>query len=400
VRRRGPRLRPGPKISAVPMEMAIWRIADDKPQLLATAGIGDEQRLESVIAADVEILGLGSLMLLDRQVSTDHGTRIDLLAVDSDGTTFVVELKRGRTPRDIVAQVLDYGSWVRRLSAESIAHIFESGEFAQGRTFSAAFAEHFGQPLSEVINEGHRLVIVASELDASTQRIVEYLLEDYGVPVNAVFFRYFRDGASEYLARTWLSDPAVAEERALKPKRPPAEWNGIDFYVLFGPDESRSRDDAREWCYVSGGGGSRWSKPLYRLHPGARVFVHLMRRGYVAVGRVVSPPVPIAEFIVTAGGREVPLLKVPLRNENIKRDAADPELAEYLVRVEWEWAVPGDRAYWEPGLFWRRGTTAVELRDPATTRRVCDYADVPDDPGDVTVKLADDAARSAVDAAR
>jgi hypothetical protein len=251
--------------------MAIWRIAGDKPQLLASAGIGDEQRLESVIAADIEIVGLGSLMLLGRQVSTDHGNRIDLLALDGDGTILVIELKRGRTPREIVAQVLDYGSWVRKLSAERIAHIFESGEFAQGRTFRAAFDEHFGQPLPEVINESHRLVIVASELDASTQRIVEYLLEDYGVPVNAVFFRYFRDGASEYLARTWLSDPALAEERALKPKRPPAEWNGTDYYVLFGPDEHRSWGDAREWRYVSGGGGSRWSKPLSRLHPGARV---------------------------------------------------------------------------------------------------------------------------------
>ncbi len=42
-------------------------------------------------------------------------------------------------------------------------------------------------------------MIVASELDPSTQRIVEYLLEDYGVPVNVVFFHYFRDGEAEYL---------------------------------------------------------------------------------------------------------------------------------------------------------------------------------------------------------
>jgi Endonuclease NucS len=373
------------------MEMAIWRIANDQPQLLLTSGIGDEQRLESVIATDIAILGLGSLMLLDRQVSTDHGTRIDLLALDANGTIFVVELKRGRTPREVVAQVLDYGSWVRRLSAERVAHIFETGEYAQGRTFSAAFAEHFKQPLPEVINEGHRLVIVASELDTSTQRIVEYLLEDYGVPVNAVLFRYFRDGASEYLARTWLSDPALAEERTLKPKRPPSEWNGIDFYVLFGPDEHRSWDDAREWCYVSGGGGSRWSKPLYRLHPGARVFVHLMRRGYVAVGRVVSPPVPIGEFLVTSDGREVPLLEISLRNARVKQNASDPELAEYVVRVDWEWDVPGDRAYWEPGLFWRRGTTAVELRDPTTTRRVCEYAGIPDDPDDVAAEPVSEA---------
>lgn len=37
--------------------------------------------------------------------------------------------------------------------------------------------------------------------------------------------------------RTWLSDPVVAEEKALKLERPPGEWDGWDFYVLFGPEE-------------------------------------------------------------------------------------------------------------------------------------------------------------------
>jgi hypothetical protein len=124
------------------------------------------------------------------------------------------------TVRDSTVAAEEHG---RRLSAERLAHIFESGRFARDSMFSAAFADRFGRPLPDVINESHRLVIVASQLDESTQRIVEYLLEGFGVPVNAVFFRYFREGTSEYLARTWLSDPAVAEQRALKPKRPPME---------------------------------------------------------------------------------------------------------------------------------------------------------------------------------
>jgi hypothetical protein len=364
------------------MEMALWRIQDDRPRSLAASGIGEEQRLESIIADDVEILGLGPLMLLGRQVLTDHGSRVDLLALDEEGTVYVIELKRDRTPRDVVAQVLDYGSWIRRLSAERLAHIFESGRFARDSMFSAAFADRFGRPLPDVINESHRLVIVASQLDESTQRIVEYLLEGFGVPVNAVFFRYFRDGTSEYLARTWLSDPAVAEQRALKPKRPPGEWNGVDYYVLFAPEESRSWEDAREWRYVSAGGGSRWSNSLFRLRPGARVFVHLPQHGYVAVGRVMAEPVPIGEFVVKSGDREVSLLDVPLRNESIKRHATDPELAEYLVAVDWEWDVPASEGYWERGFFWRRGTTVVELRDPATTRKICAHAGIPVDEGE------------------
>ena len=42
---------------------------------------------------------------------------IDLLAIDADGNLHVLELKRDKTPRDVVAQVLDYGSWVTTLIA-------------------------------------------------------------------------------------------------------------------------------------------------------------------------------------------------------------------------------------------------------------------------------------------
>ncbi len=110
----------------MPLEMHLWRIDGDRTVAVIASGIGEEERLESIIVHEVEILGLGSLMLVGRQVITDHGSRIDLLALDEDGTLYVIELKRSRTPREVVAQALDYGSWVRRLSAERLAHIFET----------------------------------------------------------------------------------------------------------------------------------------------------------------------------------------------------------------------------------------------------------------------------------
>jgi hypothetical protein len=365
--------------------MSLWRIEEDRPRPVVTGGISQESRLESILADDVTILGLGPLMLLGRQVPTDHGMRIDLLALDERGTVYVIELKRARTPREVVAQVLDYGSWAREVTAKSLARVFEDGPFADGRTFHAAFAEHYGGAPPENINERHRLVIVASALDDSTERIVEYLLDDYGVPINVVFFRYFRDGDSEYLGRSWLKDPEVAEERARskEPKRTPGEWNGTDYYVMFGSDEDRSWDDAREFGYVSAGGGSRSSKPLERLRPGGRVFVHHPHDGYVGVGRVLEGPVPISEFAVTVNGERTPILDVPLRTEAIKRHADDPELAECLVRIQWEWTVPAGQGYWLRHFFSRR-VTVTELRDPETTRKVCVHAGIPVSEADAT----------------
>ena len=51
-------------------------------------------------------------MLIGRQEVTSHGGRIDLLAIAPDGSLVLIELKRDRTPREIVAQALDYASWV------------------------------------------------------------------------------------------------------------------------------------------------------------------------------------------------------------------------------------------------------------------------------------------------
>jgi hypothetical protein len=126
-------------------------------------------------------------------------------------------------------------------------------KYNAGGSFDAAFRQRFDQDPPEDLNENHYLIIVASELDASTERIVEYV-SDYGVPINVVFFQHFHDGEREYLARSWLSDPEEVETRASKAKpsgprkaRPP--WNKQDFYVSSGirrfEDQTTTSGDGR-----------------------------------------------------------------------------------------------------------------------------------------------------------
>ncbi|QOJ19088.1 MAG: DUF91 domain-containing protein [Phycisphaeraceae bacterium] len=77
-------------------------------------GMASESRLETVLAADITVVDPGWL-LIGRQVPTAFGKFIDLLAIDAEGQLIVIELKKNRTPREVVAQLLDYGSWVRNL---------------------------------------------------------------------------------------------------------------------------------------------------------------------------------------------------------------------------------------------------------------------------------------------
>ncbi|SRR6266478_1553362 len=98
----------------MPFEMALWRVAGAKLENLEVSRLDQEQRLEDWIAADPSILGM-ELAIIGRQVQTDFSGRIDLLALDRDGNCAILELKRGRTPREVVAQILDYAAWVKHL---------------------------------------------------------------------------------------------------------------------------------------------------------------------------------------------------------------------------------------------------------------------------------------------
>jgi hypothetical protein len=351
----------------MPIEVGIWRIGE-KLERVAMTPFDAEKRLEDQIAKDLSILG-PQLMLVGRQVTTAFGKYIDLLAIDPSGKIIVIELKRDRTPREVVAQILDYASWVQGLSYEDIAAIF--AEHHTGRKFEEGFAETFNVSPPETINQAHELVVISSELDHSTERIINYLTENYGVPINAVFFRFFRDGEREYLARTWLIDPEEVEAKtAKKTARGSEPWNGQDFYVSLGEGEHRSWEDCVRYGFICGGGGRWYSQTLAMLFPGARVFVNIPKTGYVGIGIVKNTVVPVSEFLVSLDGVQRPILEMPLKAPGIGDRANDPEMCEYLVRVDWLKTFPRAEAYWEKGLFAIQHT-ACRMRNKFTIERLC-----------------------------
>lgn len=97
------------------VELAIWRLTDSGSRALELSSLDSERRLEDMFAEDPSIRGIDLLLVVGQQVRTEYGGYIDLLALDADGRAHVLEIKRDRTPRDVVAQTLDYGSWVQNL---------------------------------------------------------------------------------------------------------------------------------------------------------------------------------------------------------------------------------------------------------------------------------------------
>lgn len=353
----------------MPVEMKMWRIDGKQPRALSSAVLPSEAALEDFLEKDPSLLGT-RLLVIGRQIHTPYGKFIDLLGIDAEGNLHVLELKRDKTPRDVVAQVLDYGSWVATLDRQQVIDLATDHLDV---SFPAAFEDVFGESLPDELNAELQLTVVATDLDSSSERIVTYLRE-FGVPINAVFFSYLEDEDRRYLARSWLvageEGSGSSGPRAKKGKR--AEWNQRDWFVSFGEGLGRSWQDGLRYGFVAAGGGAWFSRTLRKLPVGARVNVHIPSRGYVAVGEVLREAARFDQAQVLVDGAWVDLagqeLNAPYHHAGTP-DVVDDDEAEYVVPVRWIAAKPAEEAYWEKGMFANQNS-ACPLRQEFTLERL------------------------------
>lgn len=197
----------------MPEEVKIWKIMEgDKLKEIRRTKLDLENRLECWLENDISIIS-NNLLIIGRQVRTEFGGEIDLLCLERNGDAVVVELKRDKTPRDVVAQVLDYGSWVSDLSNNKMSEI-ANAYLGDNGPLEEAFKHKFNEEIPEVLNENHKLLIVASDMDSSSERIVRYLSNSYGVGINTVSFQYLKDDdGSEFVARVFLIALSQVEQK-------------------------------------------------------------------------------------------------------------------------------------------------------------------------------------------
>ena len=199
-------------------QVHLWEVISDKKlHEIPSDQINFERRLEDWLASDISVLD-PNLLVIGRQVRTNFGGAIDLLCLDSAGDTVVVELKKGQTPREVAAQVLDYAYWVRDLPHERITTIAHD-HFRNSDSLASAFQQRFEKPLPDELNLGHRSVIVAESMDSRTERIVRYL-SSMDVPINIATIQHFKDKAGRsILAQVYLIEPEEAEAKSQSTSR-------------------------------------------------------------------------------------------------------------------------------------------------------------------------------------
>lgn len=326
------------------IKQSIWSL--DNKQELDPCTNHTEAEIETLFFEHIEMLD-PEWLVIGQQVVTDYGGRIDLLCIDAGGDLIIVELKRGMTPREVTAQAIDYASWVGSLTSDRIAKIFESKN--NGGTIDNAYLGKFGRELdSDSMNANTKIVIVATRMDNSTERIIRYL-NGFNLDMNVLFFQVFEHQNERLVSRAWMIEES--EEQAIKARALSTQvaWNG-EFYHSFGVDEQRNWDDAIKYGFISAGGGVWYSGTLYNLEPGNRVWVNIPHTGYVGVGEVIESAQLCKDAEFEIDGERIPFYNITdLKGEYLK--GVEGTDAEHLVKMRWQHTVPMAEAVHESGFF-------------------------------------------------
>ena len=338
------------------MEMAIkqtiWSLDDKKELSLST--LNSEKELESLISNNIGLLR-DDWLLIGSQVRTLYGGIIDLLCIDAGGNPVVVELKKSLTPREVTAQALDYASWVNEIDADELAQIFLKHSKGK-KSLNDAFWEHFGVELNDDNDEVKaKIVIVATDMDGSTERIIKYL-QGYDIDINVLFFKVFEHNGKRLLSRAWMID---AEQNSITYSSSKS-WNG-EFYFSYGTGEQRSWEDAVEYGFVSAGGGSWYTNTLDNLELGNRIWVNIPGIGYVGVGTVAEESISAHDAEFKYKNKWTAFFDLPLNAAYHKKYKT--EKAEYLVKINWEKTVSQEEAISEYGFFGNQNTVCRPKSD-------------------------------------
>jgi len=179
--------------------------------------------------------------------------RIDLLGIDSEGASVIVELKRGSSKLQMI-QAISYAGMVARWSPEDFHRLASNASWEQLTDFLDVDVEE--------LNRQQRLLLVAEGYDYALLAGAEWLSEQYGVDIRCFSVSLAMDNATgaEYLACTSifpppaLADQAVARQRSRHGARPP-RWSNWDEVLSLIENEAleafaRAQIDAGRELYL------------------------------------------------------------------------------------------------------------------------------------------------------
>lgn len=204
--------------------MEVYRLTDKTMERVSEHELEDEATLENhlVKTSGAEIGGV-ELMYIEQQGRPDAGGKFDILGLDQEGNAVILELKRGRSPRKVIAQALEYAAGIRNETYGDLALRYqkflrdrgESEGGAHGGELVDAHASYFelGDTLAErEFNTDQRIVVVGTSFGDKALNMADFLREHEIDFVCVEYSAYAaEDGALELLTTDAIRRPLRLE---------------------------------------------------------------------------------------------------------------------------------------------------------------------------------------------
>ena len=137
-----------------------------------------------------------AVLWIGRQAVADVGDNKkfpDMIGLDADGDLVIVELKKGRTPREVIAQVLEYASWGHTLSYAELNSLYVQYNKGTDNTLLIDFNNEFEQDVSEdYFNKKQKLFVIAEEISSTIKQVSKYLGDVYKMDINHLEYQVMR----------------------------------------------------------------------------------------------------------------------------------------------------------------------------------------------------------------
>ena len=188
--------------------MRIYSVGDDEHfseyEEFPFEGEFKERTLQAWLRQNPDaIVEDSGVLVIGEEVVTNLGKSIDLLGVDRGGDVVVIELKRGLTPRDALAQALEYTAFASELAAEDLEALYQKYTSEEGESLAEAHRAHFALDDDSAVafNKDQRIVIVGDAIEPAVRASALYLRRR-GMKVTCVEFDYFKTKSQEKLLST------------------------------------------------------------------------------------------------------------------------------------------------------------------------------------------------------
>lgn len=178
-----------------------------------------------------------NIIWIGRQVTAVYEDRYkypDLIGIDAEGNVVIVELKKGKAPREVVAQILEYAAWAEQLTYEQLNIItmkyFERKNEYLGMELSEIHQKIFYPDVDESIsitfNNRLRLFIVAEEISNTIKDIIFYL-NKFGIDMSFLKYDVFSNESGEYYISTEIEEAKTSMVKSKKNSSSNSvRWNG------------------------------------------------------------------------------------------------------------------------------------------------------------------------------